>query len=69
MGGEPFSYSAHRNGTIRISWQGRVVLTLGGSRAARLIADLEGAGEEEAQYLLQRVTGNFKRGNERRVRR
>lgn len=40
-------------------------MTLGGSRAQTLLQELDGASDEEVQYHLQRVTGNFKRGNER----
>ncbi|MGY3778191.1 ABC transporter ATP-binding protein [Isobaculum melis] len=36
-----------------------------GSQAQELIEDLEHANQEEEQYLLARITGNFKRGNER----
>jgi len=69
MGHETFSYEAHKSGTLRILWEGRCVMTLGGARARTLIADLEDADEEHEQYLLQRATGNFKRGNERQLRR
>ncbi len=41
-------------------------MTLGGKRAQKLAINLANAEEEaEVQALLQRVTGNFKRGNER----
>lgn len=69
MGGERFRYTVHKDDVVRIFWQGRCVMTVGGSRGRALRADLEAAGDEEAQHLLQRVTGNFKRGNERSGRR
>jgi hypothetical protein len=50
---------------VRIFWQGRCVMEIGGDRGARLAADLAEAGPSEEQALLARVTGNFKRGNER----
>ncbi|MBX3144455.1 MAG: hypothetical protein KF813_11900 [Trueperaceae bacterium] len=65
MGHEVFSVQITKDGKVRVFWEGRCVLTLGGERAARLIAELDGASFEEQQYALQRVTGNFKRGNER----
>ncbi len=65
MGNEVFSARFTKDGRVRIFWEGRCVLTLGGERAARLRAELQGASFEEQQYALQRVTGNFKRGNER----
>jgi hypothetical protein len=46
------------------------VVTVAGAQAARLIATLESAtsaGDEDAvQLALAKVTGNYKRGNERR---
>ncbi len=69
VGHETFSYRAQKNGTVRIFWEGRCVKTLGGERGRDLASRLAEAGEEEAQELLQRATGNFKRGNERQKRR
>jgi hypothetical protein len=60
-----FAWRATKDGRIRISWQGRVVTTLAGGRAARFLRDVEGADEEGEQLLLARATGNFKRGNGR----
>ena len=40
-------------------------MTLGGSRARKLTDELSAADDEGVQRALQRVTGNFKRGNER----
>jgi len=39
----------------------------GGAAAARFVRQAEGADEETVQGLLARATGNFKRGNERRI--
>jgi hypothetical protein len=61
-----FAWAATKDGRVRISWQGRVVTTLAGQRAARFLEQVEHADDEAAQLLLARVTGNFKRGNERR---
>ena len=69
MGHEVFSASFTKDGRVRIHWGGRCVMTLGGERAQALRAELEGASFEAQQYTLQRVTGNFKRGNERLFKR
>jgi hypothetical protein len=37
-----------------------------GSAATRFVARIEGAGYDESQLIMARLTGNFKRGNERR---
>lgn len=65
MGHETFSATVTKDRRVRIFWEGRCVMTLGGARAEALIAELDGADFEAEQYALQRVTGNFKRGNER----
>jgi hypothetical protein len=65
MGQEIFSYQLTKSGIVRIFWEGRCVMTLGGKRAKKLAQDLSNAEEEaDVQGLLQRVTGNFIRGNE-----
>ncbi|HLV12350.1 MAG TPA: hypothetical protein VKY42_07895 [Trueperaceae bacterium] len=69
MGHEVFTAQVTKDGRVRVFWEGRCVLTLGGERAAALAAELEGASFEARQYALQRATGNFKRGNERRLER
>ena len=61
----PFAYAVTKDGRVRISYGSRVVTTVGGTGAARLAAALAHADEDEAQQLLARATGNFKRGNER----
>jgi hypothetical protein len=61
-----FRCQAIRDGRVRIFWQGRMVTTLAGARAARFLREIERADEDDAQLLMARVTGNFKRGNERR---
>jgi len=68
MGQERFDYQVAKGGTVRIFWEGRCIITLGGERGRRLVADLADADDDQIQYLLRRVTGNFKRGNERRPR-
>jgi hypothetical protein len=57
-----------RDGRVRIFWQGRMVTTLAGARAARFLREIERADDDDddADLLMARVTGNFKRGNERR---
>jgi len=62
---DPFSWRTTKSGEIMISRGGRVVQTLGGASAARLIKALETASEAQEQLLLAKSTGNYKRGNER----
>ena len=60
-----FAHRVTKDGKVLISWQGRLVTTVAGKPAARLIARLETADRREIQHLLARATGHFKHGNER----
>ena len=65
MDGSTFAYRATAEGKVFISWKGKQVRTLKGPAAAGFLARAEGASSEECQLLMARITGNFKRGNER----
>jgi len=58
---EGFEYRM-RGDEVVISHHGRPATVLRGSRAAQFVADVE---REDPQELMARVTGNYKRGNER----
>lgn len=60
----PFDYQLAKDGRLLISFQGRLVTTLAGTRAQKTFARLKNADEDQVQLELARVTGNFKRGNE-----
>ena len=64
-GQDAFAYRTTKDGRVLVSWQGRQVTTLAGGRAERFLARTENASPEDRQLELARVTGNFKRGNER----
>lgn len=66
MGGERFDYRVLKDGDVRIFWQGRCVTVVRGGAGRRLTEALADADDDRVQQLLQRATGNFKRGNERR---
>lgn len=57
-----FEWMKRKNGDIVITQNGRVATTLRRGRAMKFVADV-GAGDE--QEVMARVTGNYKRGNER----
>ena len=60
-----FSYRARKNGAVEILRHGKVVSTLRGNDAADFLSEVEASDVGEAQQLMARVTGNYKRGNER----
>jgi hypothetical protein len=62
---DPFSWRETKAGEIMISRGGRVVQTLGGPAAAKLLKALGKADDAQEQLLLAKSTGNYKRGNER----
>ena len=66
---EVFSYKIAKGKKVFISYYGKQVTTLSGSRAEKFISDIEDAVGREAQLIMAKVTGNFKRGNEKVARR
>jgi ribosomal protein L14E/L6E/L27E len=50
---------------VRIAYHGKVVITLAGKEAARFLARVDGVDADQAQMVMAKATGNFKRGNER----
>lgn len=60
-----FSWARRADASVVVSYDGSAVTTLRGSAAARFLERVDGADEAAAQQLMARVTGNFKRGNER----
>jgi hypothetical protein len=61
----PFSFRTTKHDRVLIAWNGRRAAVLTGARARRFLAAVAGVDEERAQIEMARVTGNFKRGNER----
>jgi hypothetical protein len=54
-----------RSGEVEVRRAGRVVTVLRPPASTRLIAPLPQLNEAQVQQRLARVTGNYKRGNER----
>jgi hypothetical protein len=67
--GEPFSWMARADGTVIISYRSAPVTALRGQRAARFLDRVVGIDPAGAQQLMARVTGNFRRCDERRATR
>jgi len=61
----PFSYRESRDGKVFISWCGRRVMTLKGRKAESFRIRLSRLDGPEQQVAMARITGNFKRGNDR----
>lgn len=59
-----FDYTL-RGGDVVITHHGRTATTLRGARAAAFLEDVEVGDPQE---LMARLTGNYRRGNERQAR-
>ena len=60
-----FTYRTQKNGDVVISHHGRRATTLRHDMAADFLQDMEGASPSDAQDVMARLTGNYRRGNER----
>ena len=61
-----FEWVKRKNGDVVITHFGQFATVLRGRRAAKFLDDVSG-GDDQA--LMARVTGNYKRGNEKMGRR
>ncbi|HMQ70420.1 MAG TPA: hypothetical protein PKA90_15565 [Ignavibacteria bacterium] len=61
---EPFEYRIFKD-KIQIRYHGKPVMMLKGSESKKLILKIEKAEDKEVQLILAKITGNFKRGNEK----
>jgi hypothetical protein len=60
-----FTFRATKNGEVFVHHRGKLATTLRGEAAAEFLADIDGAEPGEQQQIMARVTGNYRRGNER----
>jgi hypothetical protein len=58
-----FAYKVRKSGEVVITHHGRQAAVLRGNQAASFLAKVI---NEDAQALMARATGNYRRGNERR---
>ena len=61
----PFTLRESTDGRIHISWRGRRAATLKGAQAASFRKRIDGLDEPQRQLAMAKITGNFKRGDER----
>ena len=62
---EPFDYREGKDGKVFLFWEGRQVKIIRGRAAEKLLDKVAGLSREGVQLELAKLTGNFKRGNER----
>lgn len=64
-GPDGFSWTEQKNGDVVITHHGKRAATLRGERATEFLGHV---GDGADQELMARLTGNYKRGNERQSR-
>lgn len=62
-----FTYRQRKNGEIELLHHGRLAATLRGPDALDFLREAEEGSAADAQQLMARLTGNYKRGNERQA--
>jgi hypothetical protein len=62
---DPFTWQRTKDGRVRVFRAGSLVATIVGRRADRFLSVVDSGDEDAFQQALARLTGNYKRGNER----
>ena len=62
---EVFTYRITKDKKVFITYEGKHVTTLSGKKAEDFIKRIQNAEGKDAQLIMAKVTGNFKRGNEK----
>ena len=63
---EIFSYQLGKDDKVFIYWYNQQVMILKNKMAQKFIKQIEGLDDSEKQLVMAKITGNFKRGNERK---
>ena len=60
-----FTYFTTKNKSVLIERDGKVVTTVRGSKANAFLTKMSISTVRQQQQLMARITGNYKRGNEK----
>jgi hypothetical protein len=60
-----FVYRKRKGEVVEVLHRGRLASTLRGVAALEFLSEVQSCTASDAQQLMARLTGNFKRGNER----
>lgn len=63
-----FAWRARKGGEVIVTHRGRRAATLRGDRAAAFLDDMAGMDPPDQQQEMARLTGNYRRGNERQAK-
>ncbi|WP_066307260.1 hypothetical protein [Bacillus sp. FJAT-29814] len=68
LGDEPFKFRVTKDNTVFLDYYGRQVKVLKGTEAEKFLKRIKAAeSTTEEQLIMAKITGNFKRGNERKT--
>ncbi|WP_152391873.1 hypothetical protein [Paenibacillus guangzhouensis] len=62
---EVFTYRHTKDNKVLIYWMGKQVTVLSGKHSEKFLSRIANAEFKEAQLIMAKATGNFKRGNEK----
>lgn len=60
-----FSFSVSKDNKVFLFYHGKRVIVLDGDKARQFLNRIAGTEGKEAQLIMAKATGNFKRGNEK----
>ncbi len=60
-----FTYQASKSGVVRFFHHGKPAGTIKGKQASKFLGEAEHASFATIQLRMAKLTGNYKRGNER----
>lgn len=63
-----FVWTEARQGEVTITHNGTPATTLRGDKAIQFLDEIDQLDDDSQQQLMARLTGNYKRGNERRAK-
>ena len=63
---EVFSYKTSKDNKVFLFWFGKQVMILKGKDSEKFLSKISGVEFQESQLIMAKVTGNFKRGNEKK---
>lgn len=61
---EVFSFKVSKDNKVFLFWYRKQVMILKGKDSEKFLSRISDADFQEAQLIMAKITGNFKRGNE-----
>ncbi len=63
-----FTWTIRKNGELVISHHGQAATILRAGKVESFLSDIDGVSDQDQQDLMARLTGNYRRGNERQAK-